>query len=118
MTTLAELGDITRFDSLREWMAFPRYGSYSRTGSKGFSSQRWVVVKVGVLLHVGLRVIDRTLREQCPDAPPVVGYGGVSWSDCPPDATAPVAQYHPHRHPWGWYRIPRWVSENLGSGSV
>ncbi len=34
--------------------------------------------------------------------------------DCPPDATAPVAQYHPHRHPWGWVQdTPAGYLKNL-----
>ncbi len=33
----------------------------------------------GRLLQIGLRVIQRTLREQCPDAPPVVRSGGVTY---------------------------------------
>jgi len=33
----------------------------------------------GRVLQVGLRVIERTLREQCPDAPPAARYGGVTY---------------------------------------
>ncbi|MES9858985.1 MAG: transposase [Sedimenticola sp.] len=33
----------------------------------------------GRVLQVGLRVIERTLREQCPGAPPTAKYGGVTY---------------------------------------
>ncbi|WXG54263.1 MAG: transposase [Candidatus Sedimenticola sp. (ex Thyasira tokunagai)] len=33
----------------------------------------------GRALQIGLRVIERTLREQCPDAPPTAKYGGVTY---------------------------------------
>ncbi len=33
----------------------------------------------GRVLQVGLRVIERTLREQCPDVPPAARYGGETY---------------------------------------
>ncbi len=33
----------------------------------------------GCVLRISLRVIERTLREHCPDAPPAASYGGITY---------------------------------------
>ncbi|MES9906770.1 MAG: transposase [Sedimenticola sp.] len=48
----------------------------------------------GRLLRIALRVIERTLREQCPDAPASARYGGVTYIHRFGSALNPHLHYH------------------------